>query len=335
MNLLLNNQKTKENYAKKEVEKMKRIGILILGIFFLAGGLNVFAVETGTILSTTQDSTIHIEYVYNAYGVGISSVQTTTTITTTKKKEEDGTETNSTTTTVSTSESEWMGGSLKIKSTTGTSTTEGDDDLSSTTTFETTYTYDENGRLIGASGTSDTESDDGNGKTSRSHSVDTYIIQDGEALRSKSETTGTNYGTDDTKTADFTETTTYEYQLIGGSWELVREVSASTSAETNGNEQVVTKTRTYSRDANGVCTGISQSAEGTYTAVNSNGGKQTYTMENYKAEFKFDAEQGWYLTQESWDWKHATGSNGGSGGGSGVYEGAPISIGDITGSMSL
>jgi hypothetical protein len=84
---------------------------------------------------------------------------------------------------------------------------------------------------------------------------------------------------------------------------LVKETSVYTSESIDGDEQTITKTRTYQRDANGVCTGITQTASGTYNAVGGSGGTQSYTMQNYKAEFKFDAEQGWYLANESWDWQ--------------------------------
>jgi hypothetical protein len=306
MKSLLNNQKRNKKFIRKEVKKMKRIGVLTAAIFLLVGGLNAFALDpTSPIVSTTQTSTIHVESIYNPYGVAISSTEVTTTITTTTNEKGE----TSTTTTISTSKSEWRGGSLKIISVTGTSDTTASDDSSSHTDFWTNYEYNDKGQLKGASGGSKSKGDrgkDADGQkmgTYESSTTDNYIIKNGQALRSSSKTTGTNYRPDGTKTSDFTETTNYSYQLIGGSWHIMGEVSTSTTNGVDGSTTTITKTRTYSRDANGVATGISQTATGTMTVVNENGGRTTYTMKNYQATFAYDPEVGWYLQKESYDWK--------------------------------
>jgi len=281
---------------------MRSIAALTTLIFFLIGQMSAFAAP---ILSTNQKVTTHIEYVYSPYGVAISANQITVTITETT--DENGKK--STTITTQTSVSTWKGGSLKVEKITGTSDTESDDGATSQTDFETNYTYDEDGRLKGALGGSSSSGNrgkDANGQdmgTFTSNTVNTHIIKNGEALNSNSQTTGTNYGPDGTKTSDYTETTTYEYQLIGGDWVLVKEISTSNTNGTDGSSSNITKTRTYQRDANGVCTGISQTASGTMAQVNQQGGRQTYTMKNYKAEFKYDPKVGWYLSNESWDWE--------------------------------
>jgi len=304
MNLLLNGRERNKKSIRKEVKNMKRIGILI-GVFLLAGGLNAFATDAASpIVNTTQSSTIHIEYVYNPYGVAISANQVSTTTTTTKNEKGE----TSTTVTTSTSKSSWIGGSLKVESATGTSNTTASDGSHSTTTFWTNYSYNANGQLAGASGGADTTGDSGkdaNGQaigTFTSHTTDSYIIKNGQALKSSSVTTGTNYGPDGTKTATSTETTNYTYALIGGSWNLMKEVSVSNTNETNGSTETVTKTRTYQRDANGVCTGISQTATGTKTVVDATtGGRTSYTL-SYSATFAYAPEVGWYLKTETYDW---------------------------------
>lgn len=302
--LLLNTQERNKKYIRKEVKKMKRIWILTTVVFFLAGGLNAFAATANPIISTSQNSTIHVEYIYNAYGVAISATEITTTTTRTVDDKGGWSET----TTVQTAYSTWKGGSLKIDSASGTSDTKASDGSNSHTNFWTSYTYNANGQLAGASGGAHTTGDrgkDANGEpigTFVSDTVDHYIIRNGQALRSSSVTTGTNYGPDGTKTSTFTETTNYAYQLIGGSWHLMGEVSTSTTNGIDGSTETITRTRTYSRDANGVCTGITQTATGTKTVVNENGGKTTYTMSNYQATFAYDSKVGWYLQKESYDW---------------------------------
>ncbi|MFH0913018.1 MAG: hypothetical protein V1884_01880 [Candidatus Omnitrophota bacterium] len=287
------------------MKKLKTILYALIISFVLLSGINVFAVETSPITGVSEKTTIHVEYLYNAYGMAVSSADTTTTITTTTNEKGE----TSTTTTTYTTTSVWRGGSLKVASTTGTSKNESANGANSTTEFQTNYEYNDKGQLKAASGESQTTGDRGKNDageelgTYESTSEDTYIVQNGQSLKKTSVATGINYGPEGQKESDSTETTTYDYELKGGSWALVKQVDKSETKNVDGGTSLVEKTKTYTRDANGVCTGITQAASGTLTAVGGNGGTQTYTMQNYKAEFKFDAEMGWYLSKESYDWE--------------------------------
>jgi hypothetical protein len=209
----------------------------------------------------------------------------------------------------------------------GSSTTTGDDGSHSESTNWVKYEYNDNGQLKAASGGSSTTSDmgkDANGEwigASESSTVENYDIWNGQAILVSSVTTGTNYGpsvknqtdgTNRTKTGTFTSTTNYEYQLIGGSYQLMKSIEHThtdnlKSETTSQGSSDITKTVTYTRDpVTGVCTGISQKEEGTQVVVNANGGSTTFQIQNYKATPAFDAELGWYIKSWSYDWVDVT-----------------------------
>jgi hypothetical protein len=203
----------------------------------------------------------------------------------------------------------WKGGSLKPDYSTSTSTTEGTDGSSSVTDSKVTYSYDAGGKLTGAKGTAHTEgtlaSDayDGSGGSYVSDQTTTYIIKNAQALPSQT-VTNTTTTVEGQEKSTTNEVTTFEYELIGGTWHLMEEVSVSHTSMTDGGSEDMTTTKTYSRDANGVCTGISQSATGTSVSVTETGGKYTYTLDskNYDADFSFDEVNGWYMSHLSYDW---------------------------------
>jgi hypothetical protein len=202
----------------------------------------------------------------------------------------------------------WKGGSLKPDYSTSTSTTEGTDGSSSVTNSKVTYSYDGSGKLAAASGTAHTEgtlASDVNGESGGNYVSDqttTYIIKNAQALPSQTTTNTTSYLEGQVKSTS-TEVTTFEYELIGGSWHLMSEVSNSSTSMTDGGSETRTTTKTYSRDANGVCTGISQTSSGTSVSVSETGGTSTYNMSNYSADFQFDEQNGWYLANETYDWE--------------------------------
>lgn len=332
MSLLMNKNTEKKKIITQKGGKMKKICALILMSLLLTVGANCFADDipapalptaaTVPIVSTTRNTTIHVEYTYNAFGVAISSLQKATTFTKTIDANGGWSESTS----VSTTESCWRGGSLKVNFSSGTTETEGSDGSNSDTTFATTYAYNSNGQLSGASGGSTTTGDrgnDANGEaigTFKSSSTNTYEIRNGQALLKSSTSNGTNFGPDGVKTGDFGTTVTHTHKMIGGSWHIMSSTTVSTSNGTDGSTESTTKTLTYERDAaTGVCIGLTQTATGTKTSVNENGGKTTYKMcekdgvdENgnpiyaYKAIPLFDAEVGWFISFESWDWVDVT-----------------------------
>lgn len=315
-----------KNLKRKEVKKMKRLCILSMAVLFLFGGLNVLAADPEPpIVNTSSHSTIHVQYFYNTFGVATMSVSDTATaiITTRRETLEDGSiiETTTTTTTNQTTISTWRGGSLKVDSTTGTTTVESSDGASSTTSFWTTYDYNENGQLRGASGGSHTVGDrglDDNDEpigTYEQWTSNTYEIRNGQALLAGSTTTGKEWGPDGELIAETTETKSYSYELRGGSWVLmsVSSVYDSTGKGSKKGEYTHIETTTsYHRDANGLCTGISQSKSGEMRQGNGSGGFTTYKMKNYIATAAFDPKQGWYIEYDTWDWIDISGSGGGT-----------------------
>jgi hypothetical protein len=265
-------------------------------------------VETETLpVSTSKNTTINITYEYNEYGVLTSSTEETTTETTTTV-EENGEEQTTTSTTISTTTNTYKGGLLKAVSISGTSSTTSTDGSSSDTAFWTNYEYSDEGYLLGVSGHEESSGDRGTNDdgdelgTFESSTVDYYIIQDGQALKVSSIVTGTNFDPDEEEESTFTETVTYEYELIGENWELIKESRHSETEQENGASTTIDKVKIYQRDANGLITGITQTASGETIAVGGNETK-TYPMQNYQAEFAFDPELGWYLKKESWKWQ--------------------------------
>lgn len=297
---------------------MKKACALLIGLFFLGWGISAFA---GT-PTTTQSSAIHIETTYNAYGVALSSTSTTTTVTTTSREtlvNGQAKTITSTSKTVQTVTSSWRGGSLKADTARGTAITSGDDGSSSTTEFWTDYSYDDKGRLKGATGGANTTGNRGKDAkdqplgTSSSSTVDTYDIRNGVALKVKSETTGQNFGVDGQKTSDFRETSTSTYEIVGGSWQIMSETSVSLDTEIDGSTTATTTVKTYTRNENGVIAGITQTKTGEMKKATGEKGDLTsaitYTIQNYVATFTFDPQQGWYLSNESYDWKTQESSN--------------------------
>jgi hypothetical protein len=247
----------------------------------------------------------HVENFYNAFGVCYMSTDHSTTVTQTT----DG-DTTSTTTQDSVTMQTWKGGSLKADYTNSTSDTTGDDGSSSHTVSKTTYEYDENGKLAGASGTATTTgtlAEGANGESGGEYTstqTTSYTIKNAQALPSQT-TTHTVQTLEGQVSVTSDEVTTFSYELLGGSWRLMQEVSNSISTTPDGGRTETTTTKTYSRDANGLCTGLSQTMTGTRTVKTATGGTETWTLSagDYTATPSFDEEQGWYISKVEYDWK--------------------------------
>jgi hypothetical protein len=286
----------------------------MFALLFALGQSGAYAADnaSATDVQTKIISSVkHVENFYNAFGVCYTSTEHSTTVTqTTSSSTTNGeTKTNSSTTTQESFVMQtWKGGSLKPDYSESTSTTEGTDGSSSVTNSKVTYSYDATGKLTGAVGTAHTEgtlaSDayGGSGGSYVSDQTTTYIVKNGQALPSKTVTNTTTTVEGQVKSTS-TETTTFEYELIGGTWHLMQEVSNSSTSMTDGGSEQRTTIKTYERDANGVCIGVSQTSTGTSISVDDNGGTWTYTMTNYNAEFKFDEVLGFYMAHETYDWE--------------------------------
>jgi hypothetical protein len=283
---------------------MKRLALLTVCLFLL-GTACVFAQNvTNATVETTQTTLMHEVYTYNAFGVAVEGTQNILTTTTSTNDQDQ----RQVTSTVTTNHLRSLGGSLKIVSSDLTSDSAADDGTDSQTTGNTTYTYNGNGQLAAAAGTADStgnRGEDANGEalgTFDSATTESYEIRNGQAVRTQSETTGTNSGPDGEQTSDFNETTTYDYQLLAGSWQIMGETSNSATDARDGSSSDITKTKTYTRNGDGVCTGLAQAATGTQTQVNQNGGTTTFTMQNYEATADFDEKSGHYISGDNWDW---------------------------------
>jgi hypothetical protein len=260
-------------------------------------------------ITVQSTETSHTEYQYDEHFVAISSTEKTTakTIITDKDKKEA-----TTTESVSTNKNIWKAGGLKLDSSVQTATTTSIDGSSSKNTSTLTYLHNNLGQLVGASGKTETTEDNGKdaaGQASGSSTstvIDNYIIKNGQALKISSKATGTTYGPAEgsgkTATSAFTLTSIYKYTLLGGNWEIASEINASVYNYTNGGSQTITKEKTYNRNAKGACAGITQTAKGDYSQTTGEGGKLSFKMENYKANFVQSPDQGWYLKDEKYDW---------------------------------
>lgn len=252
------------------------------------------------------EGTRHIVNFYNPFGVCYRSTQTATTTTQTTKGDQ-----TSTTISKSVTESVWMDGSLKVQTVTGTNTTTNSaGKIIGTSESTTTYIYDSLGRLTGASGITTSTGelpDDGGTYASTTH--DTYIIKNGQALLDQSVTTQTTKVDGQVKSTS-TTTTSFDYELIGGTWHVMKETTVSHTDDTDGGSADITTIKTYSRDENGVCTGIEQTQTGTQVAIGENKSHYTSHITSYEATFEYDYEQGWHITKEVIDWSQFVPSGG-------------------------
>jgi hypothetical protein len=290
----------------------KAILLTVAAAFILFGAGTLVSAEDASIVSTSMSMSIRVENVYNAFGVQISGIETTTTSTNTSNSLNE----TSSTTTIQTVYSEWRGGSVKVDKIEGTSDTKASDDSYSHTTFSVDYDYESGtGKLSSASGGSSTNGSygtDANGEaigTYNTNTTETYTIKNGQALRTQSSTTGASYGPDGTKKADIKQSATYGYSLAGGSWQLTAETTVSENIGVDGSSEKITRSKTYSRDKNGVLGGVSQTASGTKVVITSAGASKTLTMHDYSAEFEF-GDAGWYLKKESYTWEEGAADEG-------------------------
>jgi hypothetical protein len=277
--------------------------IALCAFAFLAMGCRVYAQTkvTESVNTKILSSTMHVETSYNAFGIAISSTETSTqTIQTTRTT--DGKTSTSTQTSTSTVHSSWIGGSVKVQSVNSVSNNTSSDGSKSNSTSETIYSYNDAGVLTGAHGTGTGTGSDGKGGTNSFTTTDSYIVRDGQALRSQSITTGTSKGKDGTQTGTSRGVTNYTYAMSGGSWQLMRETSTDTSTQTDGNSENTTTTRSYTRNSSGLCTGMSQTKTGTKVIVGDTSGKRTYHAGNYTAIDRHDPTMGWMVVNEKFDW---------------------------------
>jgi len=295
------------NKLKKGVNTMRGVivGLTVLLVLFAAG--NGFCQQTNNAtVSSTKDLVIFESYANNAAGVQVSGTRrTVTTLTSVNDQGQRQVTLSDQTTTLRS-----LGGSgLKPVSVALSSDTNADDGSSSHTTGSTTYSYNGNGQLFDASGSADTTGNrgrDNNGQqigTYTAHSTDSYAIQNGEALNNRSVTTGTNNGPDGASTSTFTETKTTQYQMIHGSYHTTSTTSNNATTGTDGSGSNITKTYTYQRDANGVATGMTPTQTGTQTIRDDQGGLINLTMQNYQGSAAYDPTFGYYINNESWQWR--------------------------------
>lgn len=247
----------------------------------------------------------------------------------------------STVITESTAETQWIGGSLKTSSVSTVSTTFRGDDTT-TSSYTDSYTYDADGNLTGASGSGNyysIEKTDGavSGVTVGAITR-TFGVKDGQALLLSSITEGSSYGKDVAATVGYSTDTdenitgiaipdgakansTFtsgsvirdsDYSYLGGSWVVMAETqfSESNTLDTDGVTVIgynhSAQQITYTRDANGIVTGMDQNL--LYSDIKSVTGKDDGTTAisysyikptTYTITSAFDSEDGWYISSET------------------------------------
>jgi hypothetical protein len=288
--------------CKKAGMKVIATAFVVLFALGQSGAYAADAEDAKPVKTEIISSVIHVETFYNAFGVAYMSTESTKTTTETSDGETTGT-------TISTSftQQTWKGGSIKPDFSTSVSDTTNPDGSGSHTDSRVTYSYDGEGRLAAASGTATTtgtNADGANGESGGNYvstQTTSYIIKNGQALPSQTTTNTTQY-LEGEESGTSTEVTTFTYDLIGGAWHLMQEVSNYSYTSTEGSTQNITTTKTYSRDANGLCTGLSQNKTGTRMDIGSTGGKTYYTLSNYDAKVEWDDQQGFYVSSDPYDW---------------------------------
>ena len=249
----------------------------------------------------------------------------------------------STVITESTAETQWIGGSLKTSSVSTVSTTFRGDDTT-TSSYIDSYAYDADGNLTGTSGSGDyysIEKTDGavSGVTVGAITR-TFGVKDGQALLLSSITEGSSYGKDVAATVGYSTdadenitgiaipdgakaNSTFtsgsvirdsDYSYLGGSWVSMAETqfSESNTLDTDGVTVIgynhSAQQITYTRDANGIVTGMDQNL--LYSDIKSVTGKNTdgtpaisYSYikpgTSYSITSAFDSEDGWYINSET------------------------------------
>jgi hypothetical protein len=189
-------------------------------------------------------------------------------------------------------------------------------------TVTTTYEYDENGKLIGASGSGTFTANDGFGNMTTGTITQTYAIYHGMAKMTSSTTVSdtknidgstqhqvlvVNYSYDDNGVLTgasgsgwfssndgqgniTTGTITQDYKIIAGQAKLVRSTTESHTTNKDGSWQKQTLTVTYRYDASGRLTGAK--GFGTFHGADGNGNKtsgtirQTYVVIRGQAKLK-------------------------------------------------
>jgi hypothetical protein len=240
---------------------------------------------------------VDIDYHTNKFGITTSS----TNFTTTEGIDQEGRNFYRETTT----QSEWMGGSLKVLSVNGTTHTWSADGYDATATFYTNYNRDSNGRLLGGSGgstTTGTLAD--NGGTFKSVTSNDYMVKNGQLLVTDSTTNSTTWveGQELSKTVS---TLDYSYTMLGGQWRVAKTVSDSktTMSDGSGDYTHTTTTKTIHRDGGGLITGMSQTRTGTSQSTDPSTGEVTRNqLQNYHAVFEQADNGTWYISSESYDW---------------------------------
>lgn len=291
----------------------KKAGMKVIAtafvVLFALGQSGAYAADDEDpkpVTTTIISSVINVQTYYNAFGVAYMSTENTRTETETS----DG-DTTSTTISTSFTQQSWKGGSIKPDFSTSVSDTTNPDGSGSHTDSRVEYSYDGEGRLAAASGTATTDgtnADGANGEsggTYHSEQTTSYIIKNGQALPSQT-TTNTTQKLEGEVSGTSTEVTTFTYDLIGGAWHLMQEVSNYSYTATNGSTQNITTTKTYTRDANGVCTGLSQKKTGTRMDVGGTAGKTYYDMSGYYADIQWDDQQGFYVSYDKYKWVQDT-----------------------------
>jgi hypothetical protein len=292
--------------SREEVKKMKRLALLTVCLFLL-GTTCVFAQNAA--VTTTQTSSLQEHYVYNTKGVAISGTQiNTTTLTST---DQDGL--TATTTTVTTNQLKSLGGSLKVISAHLVSDSTSTDESTSHTEGDTTYTYNGSGQLESAAGTANTTGNRGNDAegnpigTFTSATVETYDVRNGQAIRTQAVTDGTYLGINGEQTGTSRTTTTFDSDIIAGSWQLMSETTVARSDDRQGGWEETTTVKTHQRNGDGVETGLTQTKTGTrlrVTGIDANGNitRVNERLNNYVATAGTDPEDGWTIVDERWTW---------------------------------
>lgn len=169
--------------------------------------------------------------------------------------------------------------------------------------IKTKHEYNAAGERTGASGTETiTSTNSKTGKTTKATGSVEYVDKDGKLMLKKETTKGEITDKNGKKITDVSMTKTREFVKAGDTWHIASTKTVNNAASTDGDKQTITRTYTYQRDKNGVCTDIKVAASGTRRETEDNGTVKKYNLDNYSAEVERTAT-GIEMEDEDYDWK--------------------------------
>ena len=327
----------KKDYPGKEVTQMKRISLFIIAAMVVFG-LSQFAyAQSDDVSGITQilKQVTTITSQYDAYGTQIGGTQSTVTVT----QVTDPTDPDGVTTTESTQTRTLglAGGKLVTTEVSNESLTTNPSGSQSYNSTTSAYNYNSTTGIlesvIGSGELWSQETEDEGGQRTEGTIGLTYDVRNGQAVLISQSSSGTVYDNADggnQALSTFSNQTSNTYEYRGGEWVTMSTLRTQQSRDPDDNLiQDTTTTTTYHRDELGrINQAFDQTRSGLQLSlgdIGPEGDRAALQFEiiNYQATVDFDAEQGYYISSESYDLSLITDGTEPPGGGGNVLGDEP------------